>query len=103
MRETEEGWVWDLAGSGRNVLAMFLCCETLERHREADHACLGGKLRPLEACTFSSSLSWQVQVRSHPPSRCKLIFSFRDNPYFLNSVIIKEYYLDITGKRWLPG
>ncbi|XP_059740252.1 testis-specific Y-encoded protein 1-like [Bos taurus] len=41
----------------------------------------------------------KVQVRSHPPSRCKLVFSFRDNPYFLNSVIIKEYYLDITGYR----
>lgn len=42
-------------------------------------------------------------MRSHPPSRCKLIFSFRDNPYFLNSVIIKEYYLDITGKGGSRG
>ena len=70
---------------------------------DAVNACLGGKLRPLEVCTFPSSLSWQVQVRSHLQSRCKLIFSFQDNPYFLNTMSIKEYYLDITGNTWLPG
>uniref|UniRef100_A0A452FYG0 Testis-specific Y-encoded protein 1-like n=1 Tax=Capra hircus TaxID=9925 RepID=A0A452FYG0_CAPHI len=36
---------------------------------------------------------------SHPRSCSKLIFSFRDHPYFLKRVIIKEYYLDITGKN----
>ena len=40
---------------------------------------------------------------SHPWSHSKLIFSFRYNPYFLNTVIIKEYYLDITDKTWLLG
>ncbi|KAI4529160.1 hypothetical protein MG293_020834 [Ovis ammon polii] len=35
---------------------------------------------------------------SHPRSCSKLIFSFRDRLYFLKTVIIKEYYLDITGK-----
>lgn len=66
---------------------------------EAVKARLGGKQRPLEFATFPSSLCWQVQVRSHPRSCCKLIFSFQDNPYFWNTVIVKEYYLDITGKR----
>ncbi|KAF4008065.1 hypothetical protein G4228_019620 [Cervus hanglu yarkandensis] len=42
---------------------------------------------------------WAKDVRSHPRSRCKLIFSFRENPYFWNTVIVKGYYLDITGYR----
>ncbi|XP_060994108.1 testis-specific Y-encoded protein 1-like [Dama dama] len=46
---------------------------------------------------------FKVQVRRYPRSRCKLIFSFRDNPYFWNTVIVKEYYLDITGKRGSQG
>ena len=33
VRGTEDGWVWDLAGSGRIMLAMCLHCETLQRHR----------------------------------------------------------------------
>ncbi|XP_043316145.1 testis-specific Y-encoded protein 1-like [Cervus canadensis] len=44
-------------------------------------------------------IDFKVQVRSHPRSRCKLIFSFRDNPYFGNTVIVMGYYLDITGYR----
>ena len=48
---------------------------------------------------FPSSLCWQVQVQSHPRSHCKLIFSFWDNQYFWNTVVVKEYYLDITDKR----
>uniref|UniRef100_A0A8B9WRT2 Testis-specific Y-encoded protein 1-like n=1 Tax=Bos mutus grunniens TaxID=30521 RepID=A0A8B9WRT2_BOSMU len=46
-------------------------------------------------------LSYLINLQasaSHPWSHSKLIFSFRYNPYFLNTVIIKEYYLDITGK-----
>ena len=42
-----------------------------------------------------------MQVQSHPRSRCKLIFSFEDNSYLWNTMIIKEYYFDITGKTWL--
>ncbi|XP_060994094.1 testis-specific Y-encoded protein 1-like [Dama dama] len=53
-----------------------------------------------EDLSMSSKRNAKVQVRSHPRSRCKLIFSFWDNPYFWNTVIVKEYYyLDITGYR----
>uniref|UniRef100_A0A8B9X194 Testis-specific Y-encoded protein 1-like n=1 Tax=Bos mutus grunniens TaxID=30521 RepID=A0A8B9X194_BOSMU len=46
-------------------------------------------------------LSYMIDLKvsaSHPWPHSKLIFSFRDHPYFLNTMIIKEYYLDITGK-----
>ena len=79
---------------------------------EAVNACLGGKLRTLEACTFSLLRILAGTGASHPRSCSKLIFSFKDHPYilktviikdFLKTVIIKEYYLDITGKTWLHG
>ena len=35
------------------VLSMGLYCETLERHMVAVNAHLGGKLRPLDDCSFS--------------------------------------------------
>ncbi|KAB0340244.1 hypothetical protein FD755_024771 [Muntiacus reevesi] len=44
-------------------------------------------------------IDFKVQVRSHPRSHCKLIFSFWDNPYFWNTMIVKEHYFDITGYR----
>ena len=62
-----------------------------------------GKVRPLEACTFSLLTILAGTGASHPRSQSKLIFSFQDHPYFLNTVIIKEYYLHITDKTWLLG
>ena len=73
--------------------------------KDAD-ACLAGKLRTLEACApspFPSSRALRVPERSHPLSRCKLVFSFRDKPSFRNREIIKEYYFGIAGATWLPG
>ena len=51
---------------------------------------------------FPSSLCWQVQVQSHACPRSRLI-SFRDNLYFWNTVIVKEYYVDISGKCGSQG
>uniref|UniRef100_A0A452G5R8 Testis-specific Y-encoded protein 1-like n=1 Tax=Capra hircus TaxID=9925 RepID=A0A452G5R8_CAPHI len=42
-----------------------------------------------------------LNVSVSPPWSCsKLTFSFRNHPKFLNTVIIKEYYLEITGKTY---
>ena len=69
-------------------------------------ACLAGKLRTLEACApspYPSSRSRQVPEQSHPQSRCKLVFSFRDNPSFRNREIVKDYHFGDAGPTWLPG
>ena len=65
---------------------------------EAVNACLEGKLRTLEAFTFSLHSIIACTGASHPLSCSKLIFSSWDHPYFLKTMIIKEYDLDITGK-----
>ena len=49
-----------------------------------------GKLRSLEACTFSLLTILAGTGASHPRSQSKLIFSFQDHPYFLNTVIIRS-------------
>ena len=67
------------------------------------NAFLGGKLRPLEACNFSLLHILAYVCEGTSRSCCQLIFSFQDNSYFLNTVIIKEYYLDITDRSWLLG
>ncbi|XP_055284537.1 testis-specific Y-encoded protein 1-like [Moschus berezovskii] len=44
-------------------------------------------------------INMKMSEEVHPLSNCKLILSFCDNPYFWNTVIMKEYYHDITGYR----
>lgn len=34
----------------------------------------------------------------YPKSLYRIKFSFQENPYFQNEVVVKEYQLNITGK-----
>uniref|UniRef100_A0A9L0JMH7 TSPY n=2 Tax=Equus TaxID=9789 RepID=A0A9L0JMH7_EQUAS len=52
---------------------------------------------------LSYMMDLKVEEVRHPSDCCKIMLFFRKNPYFWNKVIIKEYLIDITGKRRLPG
>ncbi|KAM7041457.1 testis-specific Y-encoded protein 1-like [Molossus nigricans] len=39
----------------------------------------------------------EVRELGHPKYHCKLMFYFRDNPYFLNGVITKQYNISLAG------
>ncbi|KAB0340441.1 hypothetical protein FD754_023130 [Muntiacus muntjak] len=57
-----------------------------------------------EGDSHSSTLAWKIPwMLSRPWSRCKLIFSFWNNPYLCKTVIIKEYYLDIVAQLSSQG
>ncbi|KAF4008076.1 hypothetical protein G4228_019675 [Cervus hanglu yarkandensis] len=94
----------------------FMCMNHLRRKRHLAQrtAIIQGILgfwakaimnRPQVSVTISTQdedfLSYMMdfKVRSHPQSHCKVIFFFWDNPYFWNTVIVKEYYFEITGYR----
>ena len=49
------------------------------------------------------TLSWQVEEYRHPTHHCKITLSFWRNRYFQNEVIVKEYLINVTGKKQLPG
>lgn len=46
---------------------------------------------------------WQVEELRQPTDCCKIMLFFRKNPYFLNEVIVKEYLVNLNGKRRLHG
>lgn len=62
-----------------------------------------GQVSQKEISSSSSTMWWQVEEVRHPSDCCKIMLFFRKNPYFWNKVIIKQYLIDITGKRRLPG
>ncbi|XP_042544953.1 testis-specific Y-encoded protein 3-like [Dipodomys spectabilis] len=47
--------------------------------------------------TYMTNL--EVQELWHPRNCLKIKFFFRNNPYFQNRVVVKEYLVDITGFR----
>lgn len=48
---------------------------------------------------------WSVQVEDvrQASEGCKMMLFFRSNPYFRNSVIVKEYVATVTGEWRLPA
>ena len=49
------------------------------------------------------TLSWQVEELRHPTHHCTITLSFRRNRYLQNEVVVKEYLINVSGKRQLPG
>ncbi|XP_062941165.1 testis-specific Y-encoded protein 3-like, partial [Cynocephalus volans] len=48
---------------------------------------------------LSYMIDLEVEEIRHPIHCCKIMMFFRDNPYFRNKVIIKEYLINVTGYR----
>ncbi|XP_062941150.1 testis-specific Y-encoded protein 9-like, partial [Cynocephalus volans] len=46
---------------------------------------------------LSYVIDLEVEEIRHPIHCCKIMMFFRDNPYFRNKVIIKEYLINVTG------
>lgn len=55
--------------------------------------------------TFRFLISYFLQVEEVKDASdcCKIVLFFRNNPYFCNTVIVKEYLMTLRGKRRLPA
>lgn len=45
----------------------------------------------------------QVEEVRHASECCRIVLFFHRNPYFCNTVIVKEYVMTLRGKRRLPA
>ena len=83
------------------ILSVHVQCECLEKRSGSCWWLSGRQAEDSRNFSFPYSWSWRVQKLCHPRSNWKLTFSFLDNPYFWNTLIVKEYYHDTTGMMWL--
>ncbi|XP_048192971.1 testis-specific Y-encoded protein 9-like, partial [Perognathus longimembris pacificus] len=64
-----------------------------------NHPQLSAMISDQDEDMLSYMINLEVQELRHPKSSCKITFYFRNNPYFQNAVVVKEFVVDITGYR----
>ncbi|XP_048193030.1 testis-specific Y-encoded protein 9-like [Perognathus longimembris pacificus] len=64
-----------------------------------NHPQLSAMISDQDEDMLSYIINLEVQELRHPKSSCKITFYFRNNPYFQNAVVVKEFVVDITGYR----
>ncbi|XP_048193027.1 testis-specific Y-encoded protein 9-like [Perognathus longimembris pacificus] len=64
-----------------------------------NHPQLSAMISDQDEDMLSYMINLEVQELRHPKRSCKITFYFRNNPYFQNAVVVKEFLVDITGYR----